>query len=380
VLQAVDGTKIYADVCQSRSVHKKDLEKLRELLLLDLEKGMSEVMEQIEVREKCESDGIQEHKRYKLPQELQDKRKLKELIQNGMDKLSLEKQKELKEGIEETLKELEESETEHVNLTDQEAVMMRTDRKIQFSYNAQCTVDEQEQIIVGAEVSLAASDNQQLIGMIEESEKNTRHRCKETLGDGGYFSGEALQIASEKGYDVLVPLHPEISGRGKVEGKDARFLKGRFEYDEIKDVYRCPEVAGKELVFCGNKTQILKNGARIRSRSYRCIDYKNCNHRWSCCCGNRGRKVERTAYDKEIEVLKAKLCEKSNREKLKRRSKIVEPVFGWIKWCHGFRRWNYRGLRSVRAQWMLMCTVINLKKLIKNWQAGILKWEMEMGT
>ncbi len=46
-----------------------------------------------------------------------------------------------------------------------------------------------------------------------------------------------------------------------------------------------------------------------------------------------------------------------------RRKAIVEPVFGQIKEARGFRRFSFRGLPKVAAEWMLICLTHNLLKL-----------------
>ena len=51
---------------------------------------------------------------------------------------------------------------------------------------------------------------------------------------------------------------------------------------------------------------------------------------------------------------------------------IVEPVFGHLKQNEGFWRWTYFGLENVSAQWSLLCTTHNLKKLFRFWVAGSL--------
>ena len=53
---------------------------------------------------------------------------------------------------------------------------------------------------------------------------------------------------------------------------------------------------------------------------------------------------------------------------LKMRKAIVEPVFAWIKHHMGFNRWTVFGLESVKIQWALVCTAINLKKIYKYWK------------
>ena len=45
------------------------------------------------------------------------------------------------------------------------------------------------------------------------------------------------------------------------------------------------------------------------------------------------------------------------------RKAVVEPVFGQIKECRGFRRFLLRGLARVQAEWQMICATHNLLKL-----------------
>ena len=47
----------------------------------------------------------------------------------------------------------------------------------------------------------------------------------------------------------------------------------------------------------------------------------------------------------------------------RRRKTIPEPVFGWIKQVLGFRSFSLRGITAVSAEWRLMCTALNLKRM-----------------
>ena len=47
------------------------------------------------------------------------------------------------------------------------------------------------------------------------------------------------------------------------------------------------------------------------------------------------------------------------------RKAIVEPVFGQIKGARGFRRFSFRGLAKVQAEWRLICLTHNLLKLFR---------------
>jgi hypothetical protein len=53
------------------------------------------------------------------------------------------------------------------------------------------------------------------------------------------------------------------------------------------------------------------------------------------------------------------------------RKAIVEPVFGQIKAGRGFRRFSFRGLAQVAAEWTLICLTHNLLKLFRG-RTGLL--------
>jgi len=48
---------------------------------------------------------------------------------------------------------------------------------------------------------------------------------------------------------------------------------------------------------------------------------------------------------------------------LRRRSTTVEPIFGIIKCARGFNRFLLRGRAAVDAEWALVCTAFNLRRL-----------------
>ncbi len=48
-----------------------------------------------------------------------------------------------------------------------------------------------------------------------------------------------------------------------------------------------------------------------------------------------------------------------------RRKCIVEPAFGQIKQARGFRRFSFRGIDKVRAEWSFVCATHNLLKLFR---------------
>lgn len=77
--------------------------------------------------------------------------------------------------------------------------------------------------------------------------------------------------------------------------------------------------------------------------------------------GKGGRKVDPklTATVR----MQRKLLTKRGRRRYSARKHIVEPAFGWIKRCLGFRSFSLRGLDKVKGEWALVCLALNLKRL-----------------
>jgi len=65
------------------------------------------------------------------------------------------------------------------------------------------------------------------------------------------------------------------------------------------------------------------------------------------------------------EQMRHKLKTAEGRAVYRLRKAIVEPVFGQIKEGRGFRRFSFRGLAQVTAEWALMCLTHNLLKLFR---------------
>src|SRR6266699_6491199 len=67
-----------------------------------------------------------------------------------------------------------------------------------------------------------------------------------------------------------------------------------------------------------------------------------------------------------LEEMKQKLQSDAGRAIYKMRKAIVEPVFGQIKDCRHFRRFSFRGLENVKAEWKLVCLAHNILKLFRS--------------
>lgn len=353
-VQAIDGTKIYADVSKRRSIHKDDLKKLLSGLDESLDEIISEI-DEIHARELSQPE-------YKLPKKLQNKENLKRLISEGLEELSIEEKSSLKKSVEASIGELEREQTDHLSLSDKRSRLMKAKGGSAFCYNAQGAVDEKHHIIVAASVTNEESDRHQMSKMIEECKENTGKAAEETLMDGGYFSGEELAKAEEESYSVLVNVPSSVDK--DCSDEVAEFNKSKFSYEIETDTYICPE--GNKLVY---KRTVKRKNQNYKVRIYQCTNYQECPSRGKCSKAKLGRTVERTPYEEVIYRQVRKQKQKEKRYLLSKRKQIVEPVFGWIKHNNHFNRWLYRGLGNVEAQWNLICTIVNLRKLHNQWIA-----------
>jgi len=85
---------------------------------------------------------------------------------------------------------------------------------------------------------------------------------------------------------------------------------------------------------------------------------------------NRQKHTTAATATREVQTplaqsMRAKLESETGRAIYKMRKAIVEPVFGQIKECRGFRRFSLRGLAHVSAEWRLIALTHNLLKLFR---------------
>ena len=96
------------------------------------------------------------------------------------------------------------------------------------------------------------------------------------------------------------------------------------------------------------------------------------SHRDPPAAAVRGR-IPKSASKTERMARKLKTIK--GREIYNRRKHIVEPVFGQIKEVRGFRRFSFRGLEKVKAEWDLICLTHNLLKLFRANRLTAPAWE-----
>lgn len=338
-LHAVDGTKIQAMGSNNSVGSREKLQEILEDVTERFDRSIGDVMAEIE---RCDQEESGE---YRLPRSMQNALKRKQRIQ-------------------EALKELDESDRKVVNPADPDARFMKNGRTKDLSYNGQAMADRESGMIVAADVVTDGADNGQLVPMIDQATENIGATAEENVADAGYFSSSQIGLADERQYGVLVSENAGETVQERSADSNP-YHRSRFVFDEQHDCCMCPH--GNVLPFHQRKFR-GKNNNEVRR--YRCRDFKTCAHRWECSKSKNGRLIDVSVHREALNRHRKKREDPEKQKDLKARKAIIEPVFGWIKQQLGFRRWTVAGLENVRAQWNLVCTTINIKKLYSHWESG----------
>jgi transposase len=197
--------------------------------------------------------------------------------------------------------------TAQTNFTDPEAKIMKQSNKgFDYSYNAQAVVDAEEQIIVAAEVTNQANDKQQGVPMARAALDNVAAAGIEQpkAADG---TPRPIPNTADTGY-----FSEQAVEELETMGMDPHIATGRQKHHEAPVL----PVAGEPSAAASAK-----------------------------------------------EKMQDKLRSAAGKLLYAARKHIVEPVFGQTKSARGIRKFLFRGLQKVSAEWQLICLTHNLLKI-----------------
>lgn len=98
-------------------------------------------------------------------------------------------------------------------------IMKHSSGAFEHSYNAQNAVDAQNQIIVAAELSQCAADNDQLTVVLSVVEENLGSLPEQVLADTGYKGEDIFAELAEKPIDVIVSVGREGKKVADIDSK-----------------------------------------------------------------------------------------------------------------------------------------------------------------
>mgnify|MGYP001569028114 CR=1 FL=1 len=202
------------------------------------------------------------------------------------------------------------------NFTDPDSRIMKDGATKSFlqGFNAQAAVDDTAQVIVGCAITQEVNDKQQLAPMIQQVEQNLGRKPEKATADAGYFSLAAVTDPRVNGVELLVPPDRQkheatAEGAGEVIQEPAKLAEGPPSAEVSTD----PAPAQASVA----------------------------------------------------DAMRQKLRSPEGQAVYKMRKAVVEPVFGQIKERRGFRRFLFRGLKKVEAEWQIICLTHNLLKLFR---------------
>ncbi len=314
---ALDGTKVAANAALEANRTYEYIEK-------EVAKMLTE----------AESTDAEEDKLYgkdkrgdELPEDLRDPKNRLRRLQECKKRLEEEAQAEAEEQREKIEKrEAEEAETgqkkrgrkpnepDHkpaadakANITDPDSRIMKTRSGYVQGYNGQAVVTE-AQIIVAAELTTQENDIRQLYPMVEKAQKN--------ITDLKLKKQEIKVVLADAGYcsdanlEKMVPQGPE------------HLIAMQKDWKQRQAQASAPPPRGRMPHDLSNR-----------------------------------------------ERMERKLRTKRGRALYKKRSQVVEPVFGQIKASRGITAFMRRGFEACAEEWKLICSTHNLLKLWRSNQA-----------
>jgi transposase len=163
----------------------------------------------------------------------------------------------------------------------------------------------------------------------------------------GYIQGYNAQAAVDAQAQIIVAQ--TLSNNGSDQAQLAPLLDG------IKaNLGRNPHEASADAGYCSAAN--LRTLSRRRIKGY--IATARQKH------GSKSATAKRSAKPGSLLArMTTRLRRAGHRSRYRLRKQVVEPVYGQIKEARGFRQFLLRGIEKVKAEWAMICTAHNLRKL-----------------
>lgn len=341
---AVDGTKIEANASPHKSITEKQLQEIAR-----------EVIEDARRIDEQEDELYGERRGDELPPHLVDQASRRKWIREQLDEIKATQARSFSGR----------KRTARVNTTDPDSRALKAPRGFIQGYNAQAVVD-QNGIVVAADVSNCGSDQPLFHPMVSAAAANLSAAGAAPMGavlaDAGYLSKDNLEV--DVAEQVLIA--PANRHRiGDIDINEQELERQKMHYREAldareKEIETRREVLDRliagELLLREAAEELGLSVPGVWSLKQR---YIQLGHE-----AVARQPAPHPPPDPNAQQLMArKFVTQEVRELYALRSVIVEPLFAETKWVRGFGRFSLRSRRRCRAEWMLMMTTHNLRKL-----------------
>jgi transposase len=185
-----------------------------------------------------------------------------------------------------------------------------------------------------------------MIGMVKEE---LGAEELDVVADKGYSNGKEIKECEEMGVKCHIPAPPATH-----QPEDAQYHREKFEYDEEKNTYTCPNGAEMPQVRVRQR-----DGKLVYANREACM---NCPVKEKCTKSKTLREIERNPNQAYVD--KAAANAKEDKEKYHKRQELCEHPFGVIKSIWGFGQFLLRGIEKVRGEASLMCMAFNMRRVL----------------
>jgi transposase len=181
----------------------------------------------------------------RLARKFQQKASQPDPNEEGGVSLTTEQQQKLDSQVDgiENLKPLAHGKRNEVSLTDPDSRFLRGRNGWVLGYTADAAVSD-DHFIVATRVTQSATDNDSLLPMADEVERQCKTRPATITADAGFFSGRGLHGLHERGIQAYIPdnnLTHELNTGERAGGKIGRTTIRDPEHLRVREQLRTPE-------------------------------------------------------------------------------------------------------------------------------------------
>ncbi len=238
--------------------------------------------------------------------------------------------------------------------TDTDATFMRMKEdhmrngQLKPGYNAQ--ISTENQIIVNYTMHQNPTDTKTLKPDLENFKEtfgdDTFKDLEDITADAGYGSEENYDYLEKEGLTAYVKYNTFDKEQDRnYQKKHKTFSKENLHYNQEEDCYVCP--MGQKMSKTHQSKRTTEAGHTQHLSHYQAQNCEGCPLRGQCFKAKGNRSIERNQnLERHKERTRELLLSEKGKQKRKKRTADVEPVFAHLKHNHGFRRFSLKGIKK----------------------------------
>jgi len=262
-----------------------------------------------------------------------------------------------------------------VSLSEPEARIMKhgNDGGMAPSYNVQISVDAEQKIIVGIELTQSSSDSGRLQPAMEQVKETMGRYPEQVVADGGYTNQASITEMNQSPMDFYGSLaKPEVrqAASMKAAGIDPAFRPSAFQVQAESKTLQCP--AGKILEYV---RQSKKGDITYWQYQAEGKDCRGCEYQIRCCPRpEQGRLVSiRMTENVEVAAFREKMKTEAAQQIYKKRGPVAEFPNAWIKDKLGIRKFRLWGMAKATTEAMWGAFTYNVQQWIRlSWRPKLM--------